>query len=121
MLDLRTQRRRLGVSQAMHDALTNPPHAVADERELTVGVEMARRLDETEVAFVNEIQEGHAELAIASRVGHHEPQVACDERVECRAVLLLNASSEFVFLFDRETGEFRDLLKVGLQRCGFRR
>jgi len=101
--------------------LWDPPHAVSDELDVVLGIEMARRLDEAEIAFVNQIEKRDTELTIAARVRHHEAQVAFDQRIKRRVVLLLlNAPAEFAFLFDRETGELGDHLKVGLQRCGFR-
>ena len=112
-----------GLRQQMHDRLPDPPHGVGDELDVALGIEAARAFDQPEIAFVNQIEKRHAEVAIALGVRDDEAQVRL-ARASARASSsdeLLDAAAELALLVDRQAGELRDLAQIRLQRRRIRR
>src|SRR5262249_9035128 len=68
--------------ERLQDRLTNPPHRVRDELDALRLVELMRRANETEVAFVDQIRERDALVLILLRDGYHEAKVGSNELVE---------------------------------------
>src|SRR3954453_18015745 len=61
------------------DRLADPPGGVGGELVALGVVELLHRADQTEVALLDEVQEGHAAAGVALGEGHHEPEVGLDE------------------------------------------
>src|ERR671918_610747 len=56
------------IREDVHHRLPDPPDRVGNELHISRWIEAARRFDQTEVSFVNEIEEVDAEAAISLRV-----------------------------------------------------
>src|SRR5262249_51076280 len=109
------ERARL-MGEHVHQRLAPPPDGGGDELDVAGRVEPPRRFDQPEVAFVNEVEERHAEAAIALRVGDDEPQVRLDEpRDRFFVALVVDAVAERALLVRVETRQLRDLAQVGAQ------
>src|SRR5262245_51111902 len=67
------------VGDRARDGLTDPPRRVRRELEALRVVELLDRTDETEVAFLNEIEERHAPADVTLRDRDDEPQVRLGE------------------------------------------
>jgi len=101
----------------MCDGLTDPPHGVGDELYVPVRIEPPARLDQPEIAFVNEIEEGHAKPAVALGVADDKSEVAFDEPAERRLIAVgLDAAGQLAFFFRRQTREFRNGTEIRPQR-----
>ena len=68
--------------QRVGHRLANPPDRVGDELDVALRIEAPRRFHQAEVAFVNQIEEGHAEAAVSLGVADDEAEVAFDEPPE---------------------------------------
>lgn len=79
-------------------------------------VELLGRLDQAEVAFVDQV--GKAQALILVLLGHrnHEPEVRLGKFLECLLVSLLDPLGEFHLLLDRDELLLADLLQILVQR-----
>ena len=81
--------------------------------------ELARGLDETEVALVNQVEDGHAAAAIPPRVADDEPEIGFDELGHRRLVAIaLDAKAQRSLFVDGQQRHLRDLAQVRSQRAG---
>jgi hypothetical protein len=81
------------------------------------GIEAARRFDEAEIAFVDQIQEGHAVATVALRVRDDKAKIRLDElRHRGFVAIVLDARAERAFLVRRQAWKFCDFPKVGTKR-----
>ena len=62
--------------------LADPPHGVRDELHALIGIELPRSGEQADVAFADEIDEGHAAVLIFLCDGDDEAEVALDELLE---------------------------------------
>ena len=67
------------ISHSAGDRLTDPPGGVRRELEALGVVELLHRTDESEVAFLNQIEERHAAAGVALGQRHDESQVRFQE------------------------------------------
>ena len=67
------------VGDSARDGLTNPPRGIRGELEALSVVELLDGADETEVAFLDEVEEQHAAADIALRDRHDKTQVRFDK------------------------------------------
>ena len=108
---------RVWPDERVRHRLAHPPDRVGDELDVARGIEPARRLHQPEVALVNEIEERHAEAAIALGVADDEAEVAFDEpRSAASSLSSLDAAAELALLVGRQTRQPRDRAQVRLQR-----
>ena len=121
--ELGRQRERATLAgQRVHDGLSNPPHRVGDELDVAGRIEPARRLEQAEVALVDQVEEADTELAVPLRVGDDEAEVGFDEALErLLVVVALDADGEFVLLGGCQARDLRNLLQVRLQGQRLRR
>src|SRR5206468_409340 len=111
------ERARL-VRQRVHHRLPDPPHRVADELHVARRIEPARGFDETQISFVDEVEERDAQTAIAFGVADHEAEVRFDQPQQRRVIAIaLNACAEIALLVDRESRQLGDFAKVSPQRA----
>ena len=64
-----------------HQRLANPPDRVGRELEAAAMVELLDRADQAEVALLDEVREGQAEVPVVLGDGDHELEVVLDEAV----------------------------------------
>ena len=67
------------VAQGMDDRLPDPPDRIGDELDLFLRIEALGRLDQADVALVDQVQKGEPAPAVALGVGDHEAQIRLDE------------------------------------------
>ncbi len=108
------------VRQGVDDRLAHPPDGVGDELDALVGVEALGRLDQPDVALVDQVEEGQAAAAVALGVGDHEAQVGLDELLERRLVTLADLAAEDFLLFGRDPVQSRNFFEIFLERFGTR-
>ena len=116
--ELRRKRERARLlGQHVHHRFTNPPDRVRDEFHLARRVEPLCGLDQAEVAFVNQIEEGHAKTAVPLRVTDHEPEVGFHQPRDRRLVPLpLNPRAQLALLVNGQPRQLPDLSQVRSQR-----
>ena len=84
--------------------LANPPDSVGGELEATAVIEFFDRPDQSEIAFLDQIREGQAEVSIILCDSDHEFQIVFDEAVLHRGHLIvgiLDGVREFEHSFPR--------------------
>ena len=115
LVERQTHNARL-LGQRLEDRLTDPPHRIGDELETAGFVELLGRLDQAEVAFVDQV--GKAQALILVLLGHrnHKPEVRLGKFLECLLVSLLDPLGEFHLLLDRDELLLADLLQILVQR-----
>ena len=69
------------------DRLADPPCRVRRELEPAAVIELLDGAHQAEIAFLDEIEEGHAPVAVALGDGHDEPEVRLGEEVLCLLAL----------------------------------
>jgi hypothetical protein len=82
------------LGQRLEDRLADPPHRVADELDAFGLVEFVSRANQTEVAFVDQIGQGHALVLVLLGDAHDEPQVGSHQLVERLGVAELDPLRE---------------------------
>ena len=87
------------LGQGLEYALTYPPHCVGDEFETTGFIEFFRSLDETQIAFVDQIRKAKPLILILFRNRYHESEISPREFFQCYLVALADALCQFYFLF----------------------
>ena len=102
--------------QCLQDRLTDPPHGVRDELETAGLVELLGGLDQTEVAFVDQVREAESLILILFGDGNYETQVGFGQLFEGFLISFLNPLGEFHLLFDRDKLLLADFLQVFVQR-----
>src|SRR5580765_2995329 len=84
---------------------------------LTLRAGSNRRADEPEVALVDEIEERHAEAAVALGVGDDEAEVGFDQpRQRGFVAVVADAEGQRALFVDADPRQLRDLAQVGRQR-----
>ena len=68
-----------GVGHAPGDGLADPPGGVRRELEPFAPVELVHRVDQTQVAFLHQIEQRQVGGLISLGDGHHQAQVGLDE------------------------------------------
>ena len=112
---------RLCIDSAWVIAWRTHQTRVGDELDVALRIEPARRLHQPEIAFVDQIEERHAEAAIALRVADDEAKVAFDQPPQRLLVaVVLDARGRAPALRPASAAEARDVAQVGLQRIAFR-
>ena len=73
------------VGQGVDDRLAHPPDGVGDELDALVRVEALGRLDQPDVALVDQVEERQAAATVPFGVGDDETQVGLDQPLQRRA------------------------------------
>ena len=98
--------------QGVHDGLADPPHRIGDELDPLVWIESLGRLDETDIAIVDEVQQGKPAAFILVGYAHHVLEVAADERVHGLFVAFDYPAGDGLLLLPRQDGNVADLLQI---------
>src|SRR6059036_3543591 len=107
------------VHDVADDVGADPPHRVGREADAAVGVEVLDRLEETDVALLDEVEQVVEGALVLARDHHDQAEVGRDE-TPCRlpVLVLVPAHGELVLLLAREDGDAADLGEVALERVG---
>ena len=73
--------RAAGVGDAAGDRLADPPRGVGGELEALAPVELLHRVDQAEVALLDQVEQRQPDGLVLLGDGHHQAQVGLDERV----------------------------------------
>ena len=134
------------VRHSTRNCLANPPRSVGRELVALRVVELLNCANQTQVSFLNQVQELHTASGVTLRKRNYKTQVGLEEVVLClltilsqnmqltafaRALLIrtcledflsvetgFNTTSKINFLFGIEQGDLTDLLEVVLYRVG---
>ena len=106
------------VGKRSGDGLADPPCRVRRELEPLAVIELLRRANETECAFLDQVQEGKPLVAVVLRDGDDEPQVGLDHLLFGVEVAALDALGEIDFLLRREQPDLADVLQEELKGIG---
>ena len=98
------------------DGLAYPPGGVGRELEAPVRLELLRRLHQTEVAFLDQIEEGQAPPGIPLCHRDDEAEVRFAETAAGILIPCLCGTGKGGFLFRREQRHPADLFQIGLHR-----
>ena len=98
------------------DRLANPPGCVRRKLEAELVVELLDRADQTQVAFLDQVQQRHTGLRVGARDRHHEPQVGFDQLALGLLVTGVLAARELALLRRGEQAAVTDLADVELER-----
>ncbi len=94
------------------DRLTDPPGRIGGELEALGVVEFFHRLDQPEIALLNEIKEVHTLADILFRDADHETEVCLHQLILCRLVALRDPLGEVQLPIGIEQRDLADVLQV---------
>lgn len=103
------------VGEGALDGLFDPPGGVGAEFAAFAGVEALDGFDEADVAFGDEVEEGHAEVGVIAGDFDDEAEVGADHDLLGLGVALADTIGEGDFLLDGEEGKFGDVAEVLLE------
>ena len=98
------------------DGLTNPPGGIGGEFVTLAVVKLVHRLNQAQVALLNQVQKQHAAAHIALGDGHHQTQVGFGQLFLGFLVAFLHALGDFNFLLGAQQGNLADFLQVHTHR-----
>src|SRR5258707_2969267 len=101
--------------ECSENRLANPPHGVRDELDALIGIELARRREQADVAVADEFGERKAAILILLGDGNHEPQVALHELLHRLLIARANLPGERDLLLLRQQRSLGDLVEVLLE------
>jgi len=101
------------VGDRARDRLANPPRGVGGELEALAPIELLDSPDQTEVSFLNEVEEvDTGRVCISPGIGDDQPQVRCEKRILGFAPKALLATQLDLFLLGVESALFELLCGV---------
>ena len=98
------------------DGLTDPPGRVGGKLVAFGVIKLLHSLDETEVAFLNQVEEQHPASDIALGDGHHKAQVRLGHTALRLFVALTHLSRQLDLFLRRQQRDLADLLQVHAHR-----
>ncbi len=99
----------------LHDRLTDPPHGIADEVITLVGIELVQSRHQTDVSFIDQIDQRHTLVLIFLGYIHHKPKIGFDHTFAGELVTLLGAFGKRKFLFGCQQRDAVDFLQIHTQ------
>ena len=117
--DVRGQpdRARLVHDRAL-DRLPDPPRRVGREAEAALGIELLERVDQAEVAFLDQVRQRDAAVRVVPRDADDQPQVALDHRLPRGEVAGAHRARERQLLVGRQQRVLADVVQVELRDVG---
>ena len=94
------------------DVLADPPHGVADKLDFLVRVKTAGGLDETHIAFVDELVDVETLASVKLGDVHDEAEVGFDQEIHRGSVALLDLAENDLLLFLGEQRVLGDIVKI---------
>src|SRR2546425_751763 len=105
--------------QRGEDRLPDPPDGVGDELHALIGVELARRREQPDVALADQVREREAAVLVLLGHGDDEAQVALDELLHRFLVAGADLAGERDLLLLREERRLRHLVEVLIEDVAF--
>ena len=102
--------------QGLENALADPPHRIGNEFETTGFIELFRRFDEAQVAFVDEVRQAEALILVLLGYGNHKAEIRAGEFFQGFLVPFANALGQFHFFVRGDEFFTTNLLQVLVQR-----
>ncbi len=112
-------RRSVCPRQRGEDRLPDPPDGVGDELHALIGVELARRREQPDVALADQVREREAAVLVLLGHGDDEAQVALDELLHRFLVAGADLAGERDLLLLREERRLRHLVEVLIEDVAF--
>jgi hypothetical protein len=106
------------VGERARDRLPDPPRCVRRELEALAIVELLRRANEPDRAFLDQVEERQALVSVPLRDRDDEPQVRLDHLLLRTVVAALDPLCELNLLCSREQIDPTDVFEEELQRIG---
>jgi hypothetical protein len=103
-----------GVGERAPDGLLDPPRRVRGKAAICGGIELLDRAHQAHVAFLDEVEQHQAAVAVALRDGHDEPQVRGRKMIAGLAVPALHLRGQLLLLVRGEQLHAIDLAQVDL-------
>ena len=97
------------------DRLADPPRRVGREAEAALGVELVERVDEAEVAFLDQVGQREPAVGVVLRDADDEPQVVLDQPLPRREVAAGHRPGERELLLRRQEHVLPDLVEIDLR------
>ena len=108
---------RLMHQRALH-RLADPPAGVGRETETALGLELADRVHQAEVAFLDEVAHRQAAAQVVLGDADDQPQVVLDHRLARLEVAGARLDGGVVLLLGRQQRGAPDVAQIGLQGVG---
>src|SRR5690606_29762564 len=105
------------IGERGENRLADPPHRVRDELHALVDVELPRGSDQTDVAFLDQIDQGDAAVLILFRNTDHETQVGTDEPLDRVLVAFTRTTTQLDLLLGRQQLVTADFPQVLIERA----
>ena len=96
------------------DALADPPGGVGRETEAALRIELLQRVNQPEVAFLDQVQQLQAATDVVLGDIHHQPQVVLDHLLACGEIPLPHQARVAHFLLDAQQLVLADVVEVEL-------
>ncbi len=112
-----TDRPRLAHDRAL-DRLPDPPGRVGGETEAALGVELFQRVDEAEIALLDQVGQREAAVDVVLGDADDEPQVALDHRLPRGEVAGARRARQRELFLGRQQRVATDVVEVDLREVG---
>lgn len=106
-----TDRARMIHDRALY-RLANPPGGIGRETEAALRIELSDRMNEAEIAFLDEVQQRQAAFEVLAGNPDDEAQVALDHALPRTAVAVAGPPAEHALLLGREQRRQADLAQI---------
>ena len=107
------------LGESLQNSLTYPPHGVTDELEPAGLVEALGRLDEADIALVNQVGKRETLVLILFGYRDYEAQIGFGQFFQGSLVALLDFSRQPHLFLGVNERSFSDLAKIQIQRSIF--
>src|SRR5207248_11210141 len=98
--------------------MTNPPHRVRDELDALRLIEFARGANQTEIALLDEIEEGNGTPLVPLGSRDHEAEICANEGVDCVTLAKPDSPPQLEFLATSKQPVPANLLEILRERIG---
>jgi hypothetical protein len=94
------------------NVLADPPGGIGGKAEAALRVEFLEGVHQTQIAFLDQVQQGQTAVQVMLGDVHHQAQVALDHLLACCVVTVAYAPRQRQFLIGRQQRMAADLVKV---------
>jgi hypothetical protein len=84
------------------DALADPPGGIGGKAKPALRIELLDRVDQSEIAFFDQIEQSEAAIGVVLRDIHHQPQIVLDHLLTCGEIAALRQTRVVDFLSGRQ-------------------
>ena len=97
------------------DVLPHPPGGVGGKPEAALGIELLERMDQAEVAFLDQVVERNAAMLVMLGDADHQPQVGLDHALARREIPGARCARQRQLLGRRQQRAGADLVQIDLR------